>query len=266
MRTCTVPNCDRKHHAHDYCSIHYHRWRRHGGFDRVRAERAPICTFPGCERKHYGRALCMGHYQQVYRFKRPLRALRQRLGKCSVPGCERKHYGRGLCKQHWARWHRLHGELLEPLEQRAATLPLAPLLRVIGPDMRKLCEFAGVSKITHGRKNISSDIADKVCIAAGLHPVLVWPDEWVDVLPDTSYCELDKCSNIQFARGMCRKHYEKSLRLDGPGRRYVRITEQEAEEIWEGVAQGQTAYAIAKELCRPWKTVYHFIQRNRSAA
>src|SRR5882672_9646293 len=38
MRTCTVPNCDRKHLSGGYCELHYRRMRRHGTTDNMRRE------------------------------------------------------------------------------------------------------------------------------------------------------------------------------------------------------------------------------------
>jgi hypothetical protein len=30
MRTCSYPDCDRKHYARGWCNMHYNRWRTHG--------------------------------------------------------------------------------------------------------------------------------------------------------------------------------------------------------------------------------------------
>ena len=31
--TCSLPDCDGKHHARGWCQKHYQRWRKHGGQD-----------------------------------------------------------------------------------------------------------------------------------------------------------------------------------------------------------------------------------------
>ena len=67
--TCTVLDCDLKHHAKGYCRKHYRRFKRRGTADRLRP---PTCTVSSCDAPHYAKALCARCYQR--RRKRSLAA------------------------------------------------------------------------------------------------------------------------------------------------------------------------------------------------
>lgn len=69
-RTCSVPDCDRKHEAHGYCRTHYERLRRTGSIGEEPVRQVGVhaqCSVDGCERDHYARGLCRSHYGRARR-------------------------------------------------------------------------------------------------------------------------------------------------------------------------------------------------------
>lgn len=69
-RTCSLPDCGKKHHCQGYCREHYERWRRHGDplAGRVTLPPAPdaSCCIPGCSRRALirSRRWCEMHYRR----------------------------------------------------------------------------------------------------------------------------------------------------------------------------------------------------------
>lgn len=54
--------------------------------------------------------------------------------------------------------------------------------------------------------------ADRICIAMGIHPALVW-DEWVDLSLETT-CATPRCNRIAKTRGLCLVHYTKQWKAE----------------------------------------------------
>jgi hypothetical protein len=83
-----------------------------------------------------------------------------------------------------------------------ARLPLEPLLKalpidrvlarrdVVGPgEIAQAARMLGVSTTTLHRlrrTGLSIWVADRLAITAGLHPLLVWHDDWIDALTASS--------------------------------------------------------------------------------
>jgi len=68
-----------------------------------------VCSVPGCNRPHHARGLCQKHYDEFRKKDRRARRLARagggnRVRVCSVPGCNRPHHARGYCKLHYARF------------------------------------------------------------------------------------------------------------------------------------------------------------------
>jgi hypothetical protein len=76
--TCGIEGCDRPHHGHGFCDLHYRRWRTHGD--------PHMLGRPG----------------------RP-RDGRRGVEPCSLDGCETLQHSSGYCSTHYARW-RKHGD------------------------------------------------------------------------------------------------------------------------------------------------------------
>lgn len=128
-RTCDVPECERKHYARGWCTLHYSRWFHHGSTDRPQRKRpvAPPCTADNCEKPAADRGLCPTHWHhwKVHGTteipvqplgsnantvdpspKRPARAkvsvpLQRNPASCRSEGCGKKPVAKGLCSWHY---------------------------------------------------------------------------------------------------------------------------------------------------------------------
>jgi hypothetical protein len=64
MRTCDLPDCDRKHYGRGLCRMHWMRQRTHGDASTTLYDRqgAPDhCVISDCERPHHSHGLCSRH-------------------------------------------------------------------------------------------------------------------------------------------------------------------------------------------------------------
>lgn len=68
------------------------------------------CTIPGCDRPHHARGLCQAHYRRRARRESTLETVPvgelakegQRVQRrCRIHGCDRPHVARGLCGTHY---------------------------------------------------------------------------------------------------------------------------------------------------------------------
>lgn len=67
--TCTIPDCDRAHHARGWCKLHWFRWYRNGD-PLVKTKVIPppgICTVDGCEQVFMAKGYCNTHYHRLTR-------------------------------------------------------------------------------------------------------------------------------------------------------------------------------------------------------
>lgn len=71
-RTCSIPECDRKHYGHGLCMMHWHRWRRHGDPLRGKPELPATCSVEGCGNPRHCRGWCVAHYVKWKRYGTPL--------------------------------------------------------------------------------------------------------------------------------------------------------------------------------------------------
>lgn len=66
--------------------------------------------------------------------------------------------------------------LLELMRPRHQPIFLADLARRSG------LRFSTVHRIFHGRRSfVDVYVADRLAIAFGVHPIVLWPDEWLEV-------------------------------------------------------------------------------------
>ena len=142
MRTCSVPNCDRKYKAKGYCQTHYKRLQNgedmdapireyeYGGTKPRRVE--TWCTHPGCDREHEAKGFCNMHYQRLKNGK-DMDAPAQVYGikTCSVTDCDRKHVAKGYCKTHYER-HLKGQDMDAPIRQGRALSPREFLISAVG--------------------------------------------------------------------------------------------------------------------------------------
>jgi hypothetical protein len=73
MRTCSEPDCFRRHIARGLCGKHYQNARKNGLPAII--IRGRLCEQPGCANKHVGNGLCGAHYQRLRNFGRLHRVL-----------------------------------------------------------------------------------------------------------------------------------------------------------------------------------------------
>ena len=59
------------------------------------------CSVPGCDRPHHAKGFCGTHYLQ-YRQQQQLNQDELNYKTCSVPGCNLPHHAKGYCKKHYA--------------------------------------------------------------------------------------------------------------------------------------------------------------------
>jgi len=124
MRTCSVPNCDRKHYARGFCNTHYMRLRNGTDMDApIRGSGPRTCTHDGCDRKHFSKGYCQPHYERLRKGRdmdAPIRGYGTKT--CSVPHCDRKHVANGYCQLHWKRLIR-GADMYAPTMSREAERP-----------------------------------------------------------------------------------------------------------------------------------------------
>src|SRR5258707_13303564 len=143
MKTCSANECQRNAYAREFCTMHYHRYRKHGDPEKTLRSRFRSCSVAGCSEPHkswgrcdhhyelarqqgeikietcvienciaprHGRGLCAGHYAQA------------KLGgsfastNCSAEGCMRHEHTNGFCAKHYARFLQ-YGNPNEPLKR-----------------------------------------------------------------------------------------------------------------------------------------------------
>lgn len=143
-RTCSIEGCERRHYSHDWCKLHYERWKRTGD-----PESGPICSIQGCNNPQTARGWCRMHYQRWWKQGDPGDAerLSQSGRGCSVDGCSRPHEGRGFCRMHRTRLRR-SGE--------------------IGPsESIRTREIVGVTAAHHRIKQLYGKATEHICARCG---------------------------------------------------------------------------------------------------
>ncbi|QPO16702.1 hypothetical protein SEA_KASHFLOW_94 [Mycobacterium phage KashFlow] len=102
MRTCTIPGCEKKHHARGFCVMHYGRWTRSSDEPRgnYRRSHRPDCKLEWCNGRFYAKDLCRFHHQRLLRGK-AMDDPRGNVGifdwaACGTPAQYRKHFRHGI--------------------------------------------------------------------------------------------------------------------------------------------------------------------------
>lgn len=98
--TCSI--CDKPHHAHGLCTMHFYRQKRHGNPEVQRADKTgktcAICNLP-----HYALGFCNTHWQRFKKFG-TTDLPQKNVEFCSVCGLPQK--GHGYCEKHLARYRK----------------------------------------------------------------------------------------------------------------------------------------------------------------
>jgi len=73
-RTCSVDGCEKRHHAHGYCSGHAYRWKIHGDplAGKRQAAAGSPCAVDGCEKVMHAYGYCNSHAHRFRAFGDPL--------------------------------------------------------------------------------------------------------------------------------------------------------------------------------------------------
>jgi len=103
-RTCTAPNCKKRHYAKDYCKAHYAQVLRHGKLTPERERGAiRVCLVEDCGRTDTIRWYCRKHARQI-RVHGKLTPDREHVmghEGCRVPRCKEPHRAKGFCAKHY---------------------------------------------------------------------------------------------------------------------------------------------------------------------
>lgn len=115
MRICEVNDCNKKHWAKGFCSLHYNRVRSNNSIDPIGPTKSlvSICSLDFCNRKHYAKGFCRSHWTRIkdgieISNLKPIvsKEWKRSERKCSVFNCRNKHVGLGYCKKHLNRFNR----------------------------------------------------------------------------------------------------------------------------------------------------------------
>ena len=90
---CTLPGCDRFHHARGLCGTHYRRWSLGQSLTVPVGALAvprprPLCTVPGCDRPNDAHGLCGTHRRRKrlgQSLTAPIRTRRRRRERWYIP-------------------------------------------------------------------------------------------------------------------------------------------------------------------------------------
>lgn len=69
QRTCSIGDCERPATSRGWCSMHYHRWQRHG--DPLQVHQVLPCAIEGCLRRYRSGGLCGMHLRRMIRLGSP---------------------------------------------------------------------------------------------------------------------------------------------------------------------------------------------------
>lgn len=111
QKICSVEGCGNPHHAREYCTKHYLRFKKHGdpngGVHRSGVDCSGVCSVEGCGMPGRLGGMCQSHWRRFRKYGDPLidgRSLKTK--ECSVDGCVSRASGHGLCGKHYARWRK----------------------------------------------------------------------------------------------------------------------------------------------------------------
>lgn len=123
-RTCSVPECERKHYGHGYCQMHYKRVRATGSTE-DQTHVPGHCSVDDCETvlsAGSGRGMCGKHYKR-FMLHGDVNYVRPKVigvESCTIDGCGKLIQAQTFCSAHLTRLyrngdpdHRLQGEVVD---------------------------------------------------------------------------------------------------------------------------------------------------------
>ncbi|HEY2811803.1 MAG TPA: hypothetical protein VGJ00_10505 [Rhabdochlamydiaceae bacterium] len=157
------------------------------------------CSFEGCTNAHRAKGWCSNHYNQITKYGAPHKAIPREKApndkKCSVKDCQEPYKCKGYCLKHYTRW------------MANGTPELLPKILV-----RKECRHYGctANKRTQG-----------YCYKHYREIVLKIPSTRLQG-NGKRVCDVDDCENLARSKGMCDKHYQRTVRYGDPLTSYRR--------------------------------------------
>jgi hypothetical protein len=145
MQLCTIKDCGRKHYAKGFCTLHWHRWYRHGDPlinlrpNVSKSYNGAKCSIEGCAGAAKSKGMCIKHYTRFLVHGDPsvLKRVRSYDGAlCSAAGCKRAANDLGkMCGMHAQRFRRYgNPNYVTPEEVRRVNSRNAqPTLRKLKP-------------------------------------------------------------------------------------------------------------------------------------
>lgn len=127
INICTVQECNKRHHAKGYCSMHYKRLLDNGTTDKLL--RKPvwnkgtrgICKVDNCNVPNARQGYCNRHALRMDKYGTTDLPKREP-EKCSVEGCENEYCANGYCRLHDRRVKRNGTPILQEKEQRFCSI------------------------------------------------------------------------------------------------------------------------------------------------
>jgi len=112
---CVLIGCERKHHGHGYCRLHYRRWIATGDTGSTSTTKTPNgtykdahCLVSGCLRQPRARGFCSMHYARWSKSGDPgepeSRTPNDHDRTCIVDGCSKPWTTRKMCEIHYRRF------------------------------------------------------------------------------------------------------------------------------------------------------------------
>lgn len=158
-RTCSIPGCDGKHLARDFCAKHYHRWKKFGDPNADHTRKRGTCKVDDCTSETEGHGYCNMHYQRWKKHGDASVVLsNKRLSVCSIADCGREAIARDLCAGHYTRARAGRPIDATPLRRYIITDDVAGRMREYTPvaSTNACWEWTGARRKGYGVVSVQS--------------------------------------------------------------------------------------------------------------